>query len=218
MRSKQAFEGDDDTAGRVLSAAEALFAKKGPDASSLREVTALAGVNLAAVNYHFGSKEGLAEAVFERLAGRINGRRLADLEACMAKARSEGRPPRLDDILSIFVQPYLEPDEQSGGLLLARFILQHRLQRSALTRRIIKKHFDPLAKRCIEALSLACPGVDPEEFYWRYIFMVGAVVLTITDSSSDNRLVGLTKGRVDTRDRADLHRALIRFLRGGMAA
>lgn len=218
MRSKQAFEIDHDTAGRVLSAAESLFATKGLEKSSLRELTARAGVNLAAVNYHFGSKEGLAEAVFERLAGRINDRRLADLEACLAQARSEQRLPRLDDILSIFIQPYLEPDEQSGGLLLARFILQHRLQPSPLTKRIIRKHFDPLARRCVEALALACPDVDPLEFYWRYIFMIGAVVLTVTDSSNDNRVRGLSKGKFDARNRDELRRALMRFLHGGMAA
>lgn len=217
MRSKQAFADDRDTMAKVIAAAEILFAEKGHDKASLREITAQAGVNLAAVNYHFGSKEQLAAAVFEGLSQRVNQRRLADLKAYLASLRSRQRPS-VDRILEIFVEPYLGDGNQAQGVLLARLILEHRLAPSDLTRRITRKHFDPMAKQFIAALSLASPKVDATDMFWRYLFMIGAVVLTVTDSGKDNRVARLSGGKADTSRSRDFRSALFRFLKGGITA
>jgi AcrR family transcriptional regulator len=217
MRLKREPVGDDDTMAKVLSAAEILFAEKGHEKASLRELTARAGVNLAAVNYHFGSKEGLAEAVFESLSRRVNEKRVADLEHYLAGVPS-AELPSLDRILEIFVAPYLAEGNDAQGILLARFILHHRLAPSDLTQRIMRKHFDPMAKCFVEALSRACPHVDTAELFWRYMFMVSSVVLTLTDTTKDNRIARLSGGRADTSRRDEFRGALIRFLKGGIAA
>jgi AcrR family transcriptional regulator len=216
IRTKAVAEGNN--VERVLQTAEALFAAKGVDKVSLRELTAKAGVNLAAVNYHFGSKEALSEAVFERLSKRVNDQRRKDLEDYLSQAAAKGEPPKLEDIVESFVRPYLSSEEHDHAHLLSRFILQHRLAPSPMTRRIIKKHFDPMAKRYIEALAKACPNVDAAEFFWRYMFMVSTVVLTMTDYSGDNRLHRLSKGAVDATKPDELRAALMRFLVGGLSA
>ena len=200
---------------RILIAAEHLFAEKGFDIS-LREITDSAQVNIAAVNYHFGSKANLTEILFDRLSREVNGRRLDEVAAIMATARKAKRRPDLDSIILAFIKPYLE--QSDTGRLLARLILQHRIEPSDLTRQIIKTHFDPMAERFIEAFRLAVPGVDPAAFYWRYVFMVGSVVLTITDGGPDSRLSRLSDGAADSRDPEEFQRALLDFLRGGLSA
>jgi len=200
---------------RILVAAERLFAAKGFDIS-LREITDRAQVNIAAVNYHFGSKANLTEILFDRVSRDVNGRRLEEIGAIMAQARQQERPPDLDSIILAFIKPYL--DRSETGRLLARLILQHRIEPSDLTRQIIKTHFDPMAERFIEAFRLAAPSVDPAAFYWRYVFMVGAIVLTVTDSGQGNRLHRLSDGVADSRDTARFQQGLLDFLRGGLSA
>src|SRR5579863_6043083 len=89
-----------DTKTRILDAAEKLFGEKGFDATSLRDITTEADVNLAAVNYHFQSKESLIEATIMRGAGPINQQRLAMLETAGPKAT-------IEQILEAFVGPVL---------------------------------------------------------------------------------------------------------------
>jgi len=200
---------------RILAAAERLFATRGFDIS-LREITELADVNIAAVNYHFGSKTNLTEVLFDRVSREVNGKRLEDLDHIMAEAKRHDRSPVLDSIILAFIKPYLDLSE--GGHLLARLILQHRIEPTDLTRQIIKTHFDPMAKRFIEAFRLAVPSVDPAAFFWRYVFMVGAVVLTVTDTGPGNRLDRLSDGGADARNRDEFQNALLAFLRGGLSA
>src|SRR6201996_8870198 len=91
------------TKERILGAAEVLFARHGFDGASLRQLTAAAGVNLAAVNYHFGSKDRLVEEVFRRRLDELNSRRLKAL------SRISGNPDTtLEDVLSAFIKPALE--------------------------------------------------------------------------------------------------------------
>lgn len=203
---------------RIIESAITLFARDGVDGVPLRELTAHAGVNLAAVNYHFGSKEALAKIVFEELSKRVNQRRLKRLEQLLAQADEEGRAPRLEDIVTSFIEPYVATEYVDEGRLLARLILRHRLTPTDMTSKLMRKHFDPMAKKYIAALAAACPDVPGDEFYWRYTFMVSTVVLTVTDRSSENRLVKLSGGAADPSDPNKLIAAMLRFVCGGMRA
>lgn len=212
MSLKQAFDPAADTKWRVIAAATHLFATKGMENVSLRELTTAAGVNLAAVNYHFGSKDALFEAVLDDLAERVNERRLAALSRLLASAKGAGEVPSLEGILDTFMQPYLGVDKGGEGALLAQLVLKHRLSPNEMTTRIVRKHFDPLAREYISAFTLACPEVNPSEFYWRYMFMAGTVILTSTDRSNSNRISTISKGEFDASDPVALNRSLMRFL------
>src|SRR5215472_13350740 len=92
-----------DTPGKLLDAAERLFATQGYGAVSLRQVIAEADVNVAAVHYHFGSKEELVDQVVMRRAGPVNEERIARLDRI--EAESGGRPPKLEQIFEAFLAP-----------------------------------------------------------------------------------------------------------------
>lgn len=108
----------------------------------MRTLTSHAGVNVAAIHYHFGGTEALAEAVFDELSARVNKRRTLALKEIMSAARTEGRRPEVPAIVKIFVAPYIEDGAATEGQLLAQLILKHRLSPSPMTERVIKKHFD----------------------------------------------------------------------------
>lgn len=218
MRKTKSSGDDAGSRGRILDTALTLFSARGVDKVSLRELTAQAGVNIAAVNYHFGGKEALVEAVFETLAREVNAARVAELETLLADADAKGAAPDLEHIVRIFVRPYVGPASGSQGGLLAQMILRHRLEPSDMTTRIIREHFDPMAARFIAALARACPEVDQDEFYWRYMFMVSAIVLTVTDNSGANRLARLSGGRADATDSERMTAALCRFITGALRA
>jgi len=203
---------------RIVESALLLFSRDGIDNVSVRDLTAHADVNLSAVNYHFGSKEGLAKVVFEELSKRVNHRRLDDLDALLRKATEERRSPRLEDVVESFIRPYVGTDDFDEGLLLARLILQHRASPTDLTSQLMRKHFDPMAKKYIAALAAACPDVPEVEFFWRYTFMTGAVVMAMTDRQKKNRLVKLSGGAVDASNTDAFRTALMRFLCGGLRA
>lgn len=206
----------DGTRSRILAVATSAFAARGIENVSMRELTAMAGANLAAVNYHFGSKEGLAEAIFDELAPRLNEMRLQELDNVLRRAAECHVLPEVADIVASFARPYLDAKHRQEGGLLAQMVLKHRLAPTPMTQRIVSRHFDPLAREYIRAFSIACPDVDPDELPWRYMFMAGAVVLAATDRNKGNRIVALSDGRVDAADPSALLAALTRFVEGGM--
>ncbi len=148
--------GDEGTRERILDAAERLFAEKGFDGAPVREITAQAGCNIAAVNYHFGSKENLYREVFRRRLVALRDHRLARLEAV---AGGEDRPS-LEVVLEAFTRSFLEPLVGGGeGRLLmelwAREMLQPRLPRELFEREMLRPVQDALAG----ALRRAVPGL-----------------------------------------------------------
>lgn len=206
-----------DAKSRIVHAAVALFSERGIEEVSLRELTTKAKVNLASVNYHFGSRSALVEAVFEDVAEQVNLRRLQALQAVLEPAAAAKVAPPLEAIVDAFIEPYL--DETSNvGVLLARLILKHRQAPTEMTQRLTRVHFDPMARQFIEALALAITGVEPDELVWRYMFMTSAVVLAVTDRRRGNRVSTLSAGRLDAADARQLRAALVRFLVGGLTA
>jgi AcrR family transcriptional regulator len=211
---KQLDPRDKQITDRLLQAAELVFADKGLEKATLREITKLADVNLAAVSYYFGSKSDLALAVFDQLSTRLNERRLADLESNLSEARQAGRPPDLRSILTIFIRPYVETGK--SGRLFARLVMQHRVAPSDLTKAIVQRHFDPMAKRFIQGIAQAAPHLDASELFWRYVFMIGCVVYSVADLGVLDRTAQLSEGKVDVSDDRGFREAMINFLFGGM--
>lgn len=163
------------TSDRILDAAERLFAEQGIRATSLRTLTREAGVNLAAVHYHFGSKEGLLDAVIERQALPVNESRITELERLERNAGSEG--PTAEALLAAFVLPAvtrlrdLGPRAQHLPRLLARI----EAQPAEVVEALMRKHFGDVARRFVEALQRALPELSPETIAERLRFTAGLI-------------------------------------------
>jgi len=166
------------TQGRLLDAAEALFAEQGLAGPSLRAITAAADVNLAAVNYHFQSKEGLIAAVFERRIGPLNCERLELLDKALATARS--RPPELEMILRSFLAPALRlrASREPGAVYFIRLLGRVFCDPNEIKVQVLRQ-FQPTAERFVEAISLALPDLPRTELLWRLHFLIGCLSHTI---------------------------------------
>ncbi|HVO96456.1 MAG TPA: TetR family transcriptional regulator [Bryobacteraceae bacterium] len=190
-----------DTKTRILDAAEKLFGEKGFDATSLRDITAEADVNLAAVNYHFQSKDSLIDAAILRRAEPINSKRIAMLEAA-------GPHPTVEQIVEAFVAPILEHDEESMAMMMARV-----LSSPDVIQRVFRGTMQTLADRFLDALGVALPELSPRERMWRLHFIGGAAAHAVTRGPMLRELFGL-----DFRDRKLLIARLVRFAAAGLRA
>ena len=175
--------GKKSTRDKVLDAAEILFAEKGFDGTSVRAITEKAGVNLAALNYHFGSKSGLIEALFKRRIDPINKRRLEMLREFEAEAGIS--PVSLEKILEAFLAPALRVSgRNTSGSLFVRLMGRIHMEGNSLdsgaggmseTRKKIMLNFKEIFLVFRNLLERALPDVDPEELLWRMSFNLGAM-------------------------------------------
>jgi AcrR family transcriptional regulator len=202
-----------DTRQKLLDAAERLFAEHGVHRASLRAITQDASANLAAVNYHFGSKEALLRAVLSRRLGPLNSKRLALLKEVLETA--EGKPAP-DEVVRAFVAPVLSMVErESGGHAFARFVARTFSEPDPALRRLVLEEFDQVFKRFIAALELALPELDREEIHWRFLFTVGAMAHT---AGFGFLMHQLSDGLCDPHDVDGLIQRLVRFVTGGLTA
>jgi AcrR family transcriptional regulator len=160
-----------DTKTRILDAAERIFSQDGFDAASLRTITAAALVNLAAVNYHFQTKEALFSAVIERRVQPVNRRRIEMLEEMTGK-------PSVEKILEAFLRPVLESKSGEPAILRPLMARLHGVPRELHTR-IIEDNFAPVMQRFVDALTAALPGAPPDELKWRLFFLIGSMTQTM---------------------------------------
>jgi len=167
-----------DTKQRLLDAAERLFAQAGFHATSLRAITGEAGANLAAVSYHFGSKEGLMEAVIDRRLTPLNAERIAALEAALAAAEAQGRPPEAREVLSAFIAPTLRL-RQGGSADFIALVGRMVSETDDTLRRIFVGRMEPFRRRIFDALKLALPYVSVDILNWRLHFTIGAMAHTM---------------------------------------
>lgn len=191
------------TKTKIMNAAEKLFGQHGFDATSLRDITAEAGVNLAAVNYHFQSKESLIDALIERRLGPIKQKRLQMLEAA-------GPAPALEQIVEAFLAPILDHDLPTAVPLIGRVLSNP----SLFLERVYKPHLGETVARFSEALGKALPGLSTEERFWRVHFMAGAMTHILALSG----VLPLMEGSGGTLDRATLMARMVTFLVAGFRA
>jgi AcrR family transcriptional regulator len=212
--SLRAVKPQHETRTRILDAAEELFMQHGFEGTSMRLLTAKAGVNLAAVNYHFGSKHALIEAVFRRRLDPMNQARLACLDALEA----EGRPPAPEAILRAFVSPTLAlvEDAKGGGRNFIRLLGRTYTEPAKAIRQLIGQMYAPIMDRFKGALARALPQMPPEELVWRMHFMFGTLAYTLAATDTVQLIAGCKPE--DRYDARLLEERLTAFLHAGLNA
>jgi AcrR family transcriptional regulator len=203
-----------ETRARILDAAEALFTAHGFEATSMRMITGQAGVNLAAVNYHFGSKDALIQEVFRRRLTELNRRRLAALDA--AERAAEGRPVKPSRIVESFFGVSLEmaADTEGGGATFMRLLGRTYTEPNEFVRQFLAEEYSEVVDRFMGALYRALPDVPRDEILWRFHFMMGAMSYAIAGTDA----LRLFAGEVDDTDPRHLMPRLMSFLLGGLRA
>ncbi len=209
------------TRERILDTAEALFAEQGFDGTSLRQITREAGVNLAAIHYHFGSKDALIDAVFARLVGPINAARLAMLDEVEREA-GEGAP-ELERVLEAFILPPLQSTADVGtrtyldGRRIKLIGRIYSAERQHISKQLFFNQFREVLERFRGAFGRCLPGLSEAALTWRIHFTVGAMV-HIVHTAGDPVLcsmLGMDSTRLEARAIA---RRMIPFLAAGLRA
>ena len=160
------------TKALVFTAAERLFALNGFQNVSVRDITAEAGVNLASVNYHFGSKDALLFAIFRRRTGELNRERARMLHE--AGDRHAGAPPVREILEALFAPPLRWANPANDRRISVQFIIRARSEGTAEMREALQNDVSHLA-RFAEALKAARPDLAAETVYWRLHFALGMV-------------------------------------------
>ena len=198
------------TKDRILHAAEDLFAQQGFASTSLRQVTSRADVNIAAVNYHFGSKDNLINEVFRRRMDEMSAQRIAALQQAIDTA-----PGKLEPILAAFVEPALAmAQDRHGGAAFIRVIARAYAESNAGLRKFLSDQYGHVPRAFAKAIHGCVPELSKEELYRRLDFLSGALTYAMADFGLIKRPTGVS----DATHRQRAAKALIRFAVAGFHA
>ena len=202
------------TKDRILDAAESLFMEHGFEATSLRSITAAADVNLAAANYHFGSKEELFQAVLTRRLDPMNQERL-DLLTALERAAAPG-PVTCEQILSAMFVPALKlaRDRERGGKNFLRLLGRAYADPAPFIRQFLSTQYAVMIIRFKAAFAQALPELPPKELSWRLHFIMGALSYTLAGTDALKLIAELTPA--DSGNDEMLLRRLAPFLLAGL--
>jgi len=204
------------TKARILDAAEALFMEHGFEATSLRAITAAAAVNLAAVNYHFGSKEELFQAVLTRRLDPMNQDRIALLDRL--EAGTPDAAPSCDRIVMALFVPALRlaRDPERGGKNFLRLLGRAYADPAPFIRRFLSEQYAEMIARFKAAFGRALPQLPRKELSWRLHFMMGALSYTLAGTDALKLIAELNP--LETDNDEILLRRLAPFLLAGLQA
>jgi AcrR family transcriptional regulator len=204
------------TRERLLKAAETLFLDHGYDGTSARMITTAARANLAAVNYHFGGKEGLFQAMLERRLDALHEERLALLDAYERVAA--GRALTCERILAALFVPALRlaRDGKRGGRDFLRLLGRAYVDPSPALRAFLSERYAPSIARFKDAFGRALPQIAPRELTWRLHFMMGALAYTLAGADAWKLISALNPA--DGSNDQLLLRRLAPFLIAGLQA
>jgi AcrR family transcriptional regulator len=201
---------------RILDAAEELFMQHGFEGASMRMLTAKAGVNLAAINYHFGSKDALIEAVFHRRLDTMNAERIAQLDRLEQEAA--GVPLTAEAIIRAFIGASLRmiEDARGGGRNFIRLLGRAYTEPAKPIRALIGQMYGPAMERFKAAFVKALPELPRDELVWRMHFMFGTLAYTLAATDTVQLIAGAKpEDRYDARLLED---RLTAFMSAGLLA
>ncbi|MBC6412201.1 MAG: TetR/AcrR family transcriptional regulator [Hyphomonadaceae bacterium] len=197
---------------KILDAAEALFAERGYDGVTLRQIAALAAVDVALTNYHFGTKKDLFTTVFHRRAAILNKVRDEALTACL----NTKVPATLEDIVEAYLRPLGEIQASADKGWKHYLSLVAWVNNSTeWGREFMTDNFNPFVSKFIDALKTTLPNADEQALYWGYHYMSGALTLTFADT---RRLDTLSGGKASSSDITVGYKHMIPFIAAGFRA
>lgn len=175
---------------RLVEAAEKLFAEKGFEAVSVRDITKEAGANVAAVNYHFGSRDGLVIAVISRYIMPVNQERLARLE------RAERNGGDVREVIAAFVKPIVEQVGKSelSEKLYCQLLGRIFSEQSVALPGELEYQTRTVVERFTKVLHKTLKEFPAEEVLWRLHFIVGGLIHLLTHSGFLYRVAGPITG------------------------
>ena len=203
-----------DTATRILDVAERLFVEHGFEATSLRMITQQAEVNLAAVNYHFGSKDALFESVFMRRIGPFVAACLAELDAL----EQSGQALTAEALVLTFIKPclMLSKDPTKGGALFVRLMSRTLVENHRLLREALNQQYSVFVQRYSSAFQAALPQFETEDIAWRMHFAFG--VMFNAFAGNDVLKIFVRSQVVSARDPGMVVKHLVPFVVAGLTA
>ena len=207
------------TQDRILDVAESLFMEHGFEATGLRQITTEAGVNLAAVNYHFGSKEELFQAVLKRRLDPMNHERVALLDDL--ERESEATPLSCEALIGAMFIPALRlaRDKARGGQNFLRLLGRAYADPAPFIRQFLSHEYAPMIMRYKAAFARTLPHLPPRELSWRLHFLMGAMSYTLAGTDVLKLISELNPAHEDTNLRDELLlRRLGPFLVAGLQA
>ncbi|MGF1492346.1 MAG: TetR/AcrR family transcriptional regulator [Microcoleaceae cyanobacterium] len=201
-----------ETKDQIISAAERLFAERGFAGTTLRNVVNEAGVNLAAVHYHFGSKEDLFRAVVARFARPVVEQELSRL----AELRKGSELPSVEAILTALFQPSLEilsEDDQDTRLIRAQFMGRCRTEPEPI-QSIANQEFAVAVEAFLDTLQRVLPDQSRSQLAWKLDLVITALIRVLTEAGQPRALLK-SNSPEDTQATTE---KLVRFLSPGMRA
>jgi AcrR family transcriptional regulator len=201
-----------DSRARLMKAAEQLFAEKGVQAVSIRDIAAAAGVNSALIGYYFGGKEELFVAVYRAVVDPINAERHRRFDALAELPR----PPTVEEILEAWMRPVLVDYVDAEHARFAKLALAVVSYDQSVSGRLAADTFESVNDRFLGFLQCSLPGVPRSALVWRLYFLIGAVMMAARQRNRGMDL--LSRGQCNSDSPEEMYRALVNFAAAGFRA
>jgi AcrR family transcriptional regulator len=213
MRNQAVRQSDSESSReKLIASAERLFADRGFNGVSVRDIANAAGVNSALVGYYFRGKEGLLSEVYTRHCEPMKRERARLLEEFSKAAKG----PTLEQVIEAFIRPSLEvTTDKNGRTDFTRLRAVLSAENSALLEKLVAENFDQSSRMFVDALCKCLPELTREEILWRFHFLLGTIYYT---GAGPHRIKTLSEGRCDPSDPVATCRHLIPFLAAGFRA
>lgn len=205
-------EGGVQARGRLLDAAEELFARQGFYGVTTRQVATAAGADDALIYYHFENKWGLFNAVLERRARVLLAARQESLARYVA---TQGPRVTAEGAIAAFINPMIDLSETGDAGWKSYFALVAQIDNTPWGGEIIHRFFDSNVQELIDILQQALPATPKRELYWAYNFLAGSMMLALSETERVDRL---SEGLCHARDLEAVRGRLLKFCAGGFVA
>lgn len=194
------------TRNKILDAAKRHFAEVGLEHASIRAITNLAGVNSALIGYYFGSNLELYKEVIKECTTAINKKRLQELNRL--EKEYEGKPLPLEDVIAIYIEPFLSEidNSMSDASIYMRFFGRLYTEPTDELRQVTRSRFKNLQTRFIEAIALSVPHLSKDDLYFRFGLFISSIGFF---SVNTGILEGLSGGEFDAANSEEITRHFI---------